>query len=299
LKFGVTLPNLGVRCDARTLAELAYHAEQSGWDGVFVWDSLYQDLQDPRYQDVYDPWITLSAIAMRTERVRIGTMVTPIARRRPWKLARETVTLDHLSNGRVTLPVGLGAVGHGAFSKLGEAGDRKTRAKMLDEGLRVLTGLWTGKPFTFNGHYYHVDDVTFLPKPLQQPRIPIWVVGAWPREKSMDRAIRFDGILPTKMNSDGSTNHMTPADIREMKTFISKNRGTITTYDIVMEGHSSGEDPDKALEKVGPYADAGVSWWLEAVWDTPDGFAGPDEILERIRRGPPKLGPVVSVPANS
>jgi alkanesulfonate monooxygenase SsuD/methylene tetrahydromethanopterin reductase-like flavin-dependent oxidoreductase (luciferase family) len=299
LKFGVTLPNLGVRCDARTLAELAHQAEQSGWDGVFVWDSLYQDLQDPRYQDVYDPWITLSAIAMRTERVRIGTMVTPIARRRPWKLARETVTLDYLSNGRLTLPVGLGAVGHRAFSALGEASDRKTRAKMLDEGLNVLTGLWTGKPYTFNGQFYHVDDVTFLPKPLQQPRIPIWVAAAWPREKSMDRAIRFDGILPAKMSSDGSQNHMKPADIREMKEFISKNRGTTTTYDIVMEGHSSGDDPDKAFEKVGPYADAGVTWWLEAVWDTPDGFAGPDQILERIKQGPPKLGSVLSVSANS
>lgn len=294
MKFGLTFPNLGIRCDARTLADLAHEAEHLGWDGVFVWDSLYQDLQDPRYQDVYDPWITLSAIALRTERIRIGTMVTPIARRRPWKLARETVTLDYLSNGRLTLPVGLGAVGHGAFSRLGEADDRKTRAKMLDEGLNVLTGLWSGKPFTLNGQYYHVNNVTFLPKPMQQPRIPIWVVGAWPRGKSMDRAIKLDGILPTKMNSDGSTNHMTPTDIGEMKTFISKSRGTTTTYDIVMEGHSSGDDRDKAAKKIGPYSKAGVTWWLEAVWDTPDGFAGPDEILERIKQGPPKLQSMLS-----
>src|SRR5437763_10779934 len=200
MQYGITLPT---SLDARTLAELAHEAEEVGWDGFFYWDVIFGN----------DPWVALTAVAMRTERIRMGTMLTPISRRRPWKLAGETVTLDHLANGRLILPVGLGAPETG-FDKVGEETDRKVRAKMLDEGLDVLTGLWSGQPFSYSGEHYHIQDVTFSPTPLQSPRIPIWVVGAWPRMKPMRRVLRYDGVLPMKMNDDGSFAQMTPANIR-------------------------------------------------------------------------------------
>lgn len=164
MRYGVTLP---YEEDVRTIVDLGQEAEAAGWDGVFVWDGI----------DHNDPWITLAAIAARTERVRLGTMLTPLTRRRPWKVAQETATLDHLSNGRVVLPVGLGAPDTG-FAKYGEETDRKLRAQRLDEGLDILDGLWSGQPFSYHGEHYQLQDVTFAPTPMQSPRIPIWVVGA-------------------------------------------------------------------------------------------------------------------------
>src|SRR5438132_2339802 len=142
--------------DIHTIIALAVEAEEAGWDGVFYWDGIYIEGAGP----MYDPWAVLAAFAMRTERVRLGAMLTPISRRRPWKLARETVTIDHLSNGRLVLPVGLGALDDGGFGKGGEATDRKTRAQLLGEGLEIMTGLWSGQPFTFHDSGYHVDGMT-------------------------------------------------------------------------------------------------------------------------------------------
>ena len=146
MQYGLTLPNVGPCGNARTLTVLAQEAEAAGWDGLFVWDCVHVAYDDPALRPMCDPWIALAAMATRTERVRLGTMVTPLARRRPWKLARETVTLDHLSHGRLILPVGLGAAKDDAgFYKVGEAMDLKTRAKLLDESLDILTGLWSGQ----------------------------------------------------------------------------------------------------------------------------------------------------------
>jgi len=264
--------------DARTLAELAHEAEEVGWDGVFYWDIIFGN----------DPWVALAAVAMRTERIRMGTMLTPVSRRRPWKLAGETVTLDHLSNGRLILPVGLGAPDTG-FDKVGEETDRKVRAKMLDEGLDVLTGLWSGQRFSYSGEHYHIQDVTFSPTPLQSPRIPIWVVGAWPRMKSMRRVLRYDGVLPMKMNDDGSFTEMTPADIQAMKTFIDEQRSQTSPFDIVMEGETPGDDHEKAAAIVRPLAQAGVTWWLEAVWASPQTRGGLEGMRTRIKQGPPRI----------
>ncbi len=152
-----------------TILALTEEAEAAGWDGVFYWDGIYIESAGP----MYDPWVVLGAIAMCTERVRIGAILTPVSRRRPWKLARETVTVDHLSHGRLIVPVGLGALDDGGFGKVGEATDRKTRAQLLDEGLAILTGLWSGQPFSFHGEHYHLEEMTFLPSPVQSPRIPI------------------------------------------------------------------------------------------------------------------------------
>lgn len=182
MKFGIYLPNFGTYGDVRALANLARDAEQSGWDGFYIWDHIAGE-----HMPIVDPWVGLAAAALQTERIRIGTTVTPLPRRRPWKLARETVSLDHLSGGRLTLGVGIG-LGQAEWNDLGEQTDLKQRGAMLDEGLQVLTGLWSGEPFSFSGQYYQVKEAHFLPKPVQQPRIPIWVGGFWPNKAPFRRA---------------------------------------------------------------------------------------------------------------
>jgi alkanesulfonate monooxygenase SsuD/methylene tetrahydromethanopterin reductase-like flavin-dependent oxidoreductase (luciferase family) len=180
MKYGLHLPNV----EPLTLAELAYEGEIAGWDGLFVWDGIWG----------IDAWVSLTVVAMRTERIRFGTLITPLSRRRPWKVASEAVTLDHISKGRFILPVGLGAPDTG-FDKVGEETDRKIRAQLLDESLEIITRLWSGQHFDYDGQHYQLRDMHFSPTPVQSPRIPIWVVGAWPRPKSMQRVIRYDGIL--------------------------------------------------------------------------------------------------------
>ncbi len=283
MQYGFIIPG----GDIQTLPELAYEAEAAGWDGVFIPDCIYIDNEIAPMSPGFDPWVVLAAMAMRTKRVRLGTMLTPISRRRPWKLARETVTLDHLSHGRLILPVGLGALDDAGFAKVGEETDRKVRAQMLDEGLEILTGLWSGKPFSFHGEHYRVQELTFLPPPLQSPRIPIWVVGAWPRKKSMQRVLRYDGLLPAKVNDNGTFAALTPADIRDMKMFIDQHRSLTTPFDIVWEGKTPGDDHEKAASIVRPWTEVGITWWMETMWSSPEFHAGPDDVRTRIRQGPP------------
>jgi hypothetical protein len=305
IRFGLDMPNMGACGSAQALADLAVEAEQAGWDGFFVWDTVYAEMDDPRNEPTCDPWIALAAIAGRTQKIRLGPLVTPIARRQPWILARETVTLDHLSNGRLILPVGLGALVDGAFSKVGEITERKARARRLDEGLEILEGLWSGKPFKFSGEHFHVDEMAFLPRPFRSPRIPVWVVGAWPRMKSMQRALRWDGILPNKFSADGqnlandgssTAGGMTPTDIREMKAFIDEKRSQIgiepgaRPYEIVVGGGTPRADLAQEADTIRPYADAGATWWLESVWKT--FYAAPGDmqaLRDRIKQGPPQL----------
>jgi alkanesulfonate monooxygenase SsuD/methylene tetrahydromethanopterin reductase-like flavin-dependent oxidoreductase (luciferase family) len=279
MRYGVTLPSL----PARTAADLAREAEAAGWDGVFVWDTIFGP----------NAWIVLAAIATATERLRLGTMLTPLSRRRPWTVANEAATLDHLSIGRLILPVGLGAASpehiHNDFVKVGEETDRRTRAALLDESLDILDGLWSGQPFAYEGQHYHLRDIEAGPRPFQQPRVPIWVVAAWPRMKSMRRALRCDGVLPTKMNAGGSFAEMTPDDLREMRVYIAANRMLATPFDIVMEEETPGDDPARAAQIVGPLAEAGVTWWLEAVWKTPETLGGVEGMRARIRQGPPRV----------
>jgi hypothetical protein len=288
MQYGVILPNVDV--DARTLARLASEAEVAGWDGVFVWDCIYGSPQlEPERRQTCDPWIALAAMALSTERVHLGTMVTPLSRRRPWNVARQTVTLDHLSHGRLILPVGLGSVTEGGFAKVGEETDRKARAAMLDEGLAVLTGLWRGQPFSYHGHHYRVEEMTFLPPPVQSPRIPIWVIGAWPRTKSMQRVLRWDGILPIKIYEDGSFAQVIPADIQAMKAFIEDHRLQSGPFDIVMEGETPGNDLARAVSIVRPLAQAGVTWWLEDLWTSAETQGGVEGMRRRIQQGPPRI----------
>ena len=280
MNFGITLPNT---LDPRILADLAREAEDSGWNGIFVWDSI-----DCESTPAYDTWIALTAIAMHTEHIRIGTFITAVTRRRPWKLARETVTLDHLSNGRLILSVGLGSIDCGEFSKVNEITDRKARAQRLDEGLEILTGLWSGLPFSYEGRHYQIREMTLLPPPVQAPRIPIWVVGAWLREKSMRRTLQYDGVIPSKINEDNTFTELSPKDIQAIKEYVEGNRTKGEAYDIVMDGKTPGHNHSKAVSMVMPFAEAGLTWWIEdepcSTWRR----GGVEGLRTRVRQGPPR-----------
>ena len=179
MQYGVILTS----GDPRAAAELAAEAEAAGWDGVFTFDAIAID-----GQPLYDPWVVLAAIAMRTDRVRLGAMVFAPTRRRPWNFAHQAITLDILSNGRLVLPVGLGTLDDQAFGNVGEPTDARTRARRLDETLAIVEGLGSGEPFSFQGEHYRFGPMTMRPGPVQRPRIPVWVIGAWPHERSMRRA---------------------------------------------------------------------------------------------------------------
>jgi hypothetical protein len=278
MQYGFIIP----RGDIHAIMDLAREAEAAGWDGVFYWDGICID----GVGSMFDPWVTLAAMALSTERIRIGAILTPLSRRRPWKVARESMTVDHLSRGRLILPVGLGALDDGGFAKVGEPTDRRTRAELLDESLAIVAGLWTGRPFSYQGKHYHLDEMTFLPPPIQQPRIPIWVVGLWPREKSMQRVLRYDGMLPDKLNPDGTRGEVTPADVQAMKAYVDERRTQTTPFDIVAEGETPGDDPARAAAIVRPFAEAGATWWTEARWSPPN---EPDDVRPRIRQGPPRI----------
>lgn len=276
MKYGYILPY----GNAREVAFLAHAAEKTGWDGFFVWEPVWGT----------DAWVALTAAAMSTEYLRIGTMLTPLSRMRPWKLASETATLDQLSNGRVILAVGLGAPDSG-FYNFGEVTDRKTRAELLDEGLDIVTGLWSGGMFDYNGKHYHVKKKPWHTPPapalVQKPRIPIWVVGAWFREKSMQRVARYDGLLPNVMGDNGQVRMgpPTPDQLQAMKVWIDEHRTLTTPFDIVMEGQTPGDDPVKARDIVRPYIAAGATWWLESMWED----QVPEHRLERVQQGPPRV----------
>ncbi len=216
--FGLDVSNYGEYADPRTLAGLAREAEESGWDGFFIFDHILPtDFGAP----LFDPWITLAAIAMNTERLRIGPMVTPVPRRRPRKLARETVSLDHLSNGRLILGVGLGGPPDREFETFDESGDARVRAGLLNEGVDVLAGMWTGEPFAYEGEHYRVKEQVFLPTPVQSPRIPVWVSAKWRNRAPLRRAARWDGVFP--IPHDGE--HVTPEDLRSVVRYVTDVSG--------------------------------------------------------------------------
>lgn len=278
MKYGFVLPYGG----ARAAADLAHELEAAGWDALFVWEPVWG----------IDAWVCLTAAAMRTERLRLGTMISPLSRMRPWEMAGKSAALDNLSNGRVILSVGLGAIDTG-FEEFGEVTNRKTRAELLDESLDILMGLWRGQPFRYDGKHYHIQPTQFMPPPppVQQPRIPIWAVGAWPREKSMRRALRCDGLLPAMMGDDGKVamRPTTPDEVRAMKAYVAASRAETTPFDIVVEGSTPGDDAGKAAAMVRPYADAGATWWIEASWDAPRDAEGQRQVFQRARQGPPRI----------
>jgi alkanesulfonate monooxygenase SsuD/methylene tetrahydromethanopterin reductase-like flavin-dependent oxidoreductase (luciferase family) len=269
IKLGIIL----TAGDPRAAAEMASLAEEHGWDGVFTWDAIAIGSAD-----VYDPWVLMAAMAMRTERVRLGAIVTPPSRRRPWKLAREAMTLDRLSNGRLILPVGLGALDDSAFANVGEPADARTRAELLDESLAILDGLWSGKPFSFQGRHFRFGEMTFRPVPVQRPRIPIWVVGAWPHERSMRRTLRWDGVYAQVEGAAG---------VREIVAWAEREWPAATrdrTWDVVAEGRTAVDDSAAAAATVAEYEAAGATWWIESDWAS----GSVEAVRTRIEAGPPR-----------
>lgn len=283
MRAGISVPNFSEYSDSRLVAELAHEAEDAGWDGFFLWDHLL--FENKWRLPIADPWVALAAMAMRTSHIRLGPMVTPIPRRRPWKLARETVTLDHLSNGRLILGVGLGWPPVDDFARFGEESDDKVRAAKLDEGLDILTGLWSGEPFRYQGQHYHIQEETvFLPRPVQSPRIPIWVAGFWPKKAPFRRAARWDGVFPLSLNVEWDQN-IPLEEVQATRAYCLSQRATDAPFEIVVAGETPGDDPAKASAIVTPYIEAGMTWWIENV--TPQ--RGPlDAMRQRIRQGPPR-----------
>jgi alkanesulfonate monooxygenase SsuD/methylene tetrahydromethanopterin reductase-like flavin-dependent oxidoreductase (luciferase family) len=277
MRYGFVLPGgtAGEQLEQATLAERA------GWDGVFVWEAAYG----------VDAWTLLGAMAQRTERLRLGTMLTPLPWRRPWKVASQAATLDQLSGGRAILAVGLGAIGTG-LERTGEATDRRIRAELLDEGLELITGLWDRR-MTFSGRHYQIDlaerqDLATVVVPVQRPRIPIWVVAAWPRPKSMRRALRCDGLLPA-VQEGGEFRAVTPDDLRAMRAWLEEQGGVRPGFDLVVEGETPADDPDAARALVAPWEDARCTWWLDARWEMP--HESPErmrQVRERLDAGPPR-----------
>ncbi len=297
MRFGVTLPNAGYGGDPATLIQFAVDAEEAGWDGVFFWDTPYAAASDEPPMAFADAWTLLAGAAIRTERVRLGTMLTPLAWRRPWLIARQAATVDRLSGGRLTLSAGLGAPDDEGPWFGGDASDRRVRAAMLDEALTVIRGLWSGEPFAFTGDHFSLREVTFLPPPLQRPRIPIWMVGAWPRDpamwprrRSMRRALRCDGLLPNVFGPDGELiPDASPDDLRAMSAWIERERAGEGPYDIVIERSLGALGADEARAEADRWGRAGATWWLDDVWW--EMYAAPDDpepLRRRLRRGPPR-----------
>jgi alkanesulfonate monooxygenase SsuD/methylene tetrahydromethanopterin reductase-like flavin-dependent oxidoreductase (luciferase family) len=281
MKYGMSLPNFGCFGDIDLLIEIAVEAEEVGWDGFFIWDHLLVFKENPL--PVVNPWITLSAIACHTKKIRIGTHVTPVPRRRPWAIAREAVTLDHLSKGRFILGVGIGEPPDPEYIAFGEEPSAKIRAEILDEGLEIIIGLWSGKPFSFSGKHFHLNEITFLPETYQKPRIPIWVGGGVPRKAPFRRAARYDGVTPVHSQWPA------PVEVSHLQNvldIIVAERGNLNNYDIIICGETTGTDSVQDYEKLAPWINAGITWWLEDIHGL---RANIDELRERIRAGPPEI----------
>jgi alkanesulfonate monooxygenase SsuD/methylene tetrahydromethanopterin reductase-like flavin-dependent oxidoreductase (luciferase family) len=276
MRFAVGLPNVKEYADPPLLVDLAVTAESAGWDGVFVWDHLL-------YREggaAVNPWLTMAAIAQATNQIRLGVMVVALARRRPWNVAREAAALDILSDGRLLFGAGLGSLDD-EFTRFGEDAGARVRADKLDESLEIITGLWSGGPFRYDGKHFRIEEVRFLPAPLQTPRVPVLVAGTWPNRRPFRRAARWDGIFATH-EQVGHTETMTVEQLSEIVEYTSTHRAeTETPFEIVIEGQTPGPDSQIAAA----YAQAGLTWWVEKLgW-----FRGPlEEMRDRIESGPPR-----------
>lgn len=279
MRFGLDMPTTGEYADARVLARLAAEAEGAGWDGFFVWDVLRGGQAAP--QPVLDPWIALTAIALATERMRIGTLVTPLARHRPWLVARRLANLDQLSSGRMICTVGLGHL-RDDFAAFGEEADPAVRAEKLDEGLAILSGLWSDDPLSFAGRHDIVRDARLLPRPVQAPRIPIWVAAGWPHRAPLRRAARWDGLCLKSRRAD-TRRPITAGDLRECLAYTLAHRTASDPFEVIVSGETE-HDPQAAGDAVRPFAEAGATWWLE------EGLGWSyDELRTRVLAGPPRV----------
>ncbi len=279
VRFGLGVPNGGDFAEPDRLVQLARDAEVAGWDGVFLWDHV---IRRPPWQPMVDPWVALAAIAVATDRVVLGPMVTPLARRRVSIVARQTVTLDRLSGGRLRLGVGLGAPDD-EFTRFGEDADPRRRAQVLDESLDVLYRLWTGETVEHRGEHVVADGVRFTPRPVDG-RVPIWVAGRWPGGAPFRRAARFDGVWP--VSAAGAS--LGVEEFADCVATVLRHRA-----DAGRSGHfdacfptTSPADPDAATaERVGRLGEAGMTWWIETLDDPSIPF---DAHRSRVLAGPPR-----------
>ena len=271
MRSGLYIPLFDELADPALVARLCAEAEEAGWHGVFVWDHVRW--REP-VVDVADTQITLAAITGATERIRLGPMVTPLARRRPAKVARETATLDRLSDGRLTLGVGLGSDEFaGEYSITGEELNDRKRAGMLDEALEILQAAWTGEPVQHRGEHYTIDAMRFLPRPVQRPGVPIWVAGFYGKSKPLRRAIRYQGFFPAGIEHPDQLAE-TSAELRRLGRETSDDAAE--PFDLAVE-LDPGSDP-------APYAAAGATWGLVAFPWNP---VSVDQVRAVIREGPP------------
>jgi probable F420-dependent oxidoreductase len=270
MQFGIYIANYALKGNPSSFVKLAEAAEEAGWDGYFMWDHVYP----AESKLITDPWVVLAAIAAVTERIRLGTTVTPLPRRRPQKLAREVATIDNLSNGRFTLGVGLGDPAELEFAAFGENPSTKVRAEKLDESLEILEGLWSGEPFSFSGKHYHIDEVTFRPRPVQKPRVPIWCGGFWPKKAPFRRAARYEGVFPL-----GAKNARDIADIHD---YVKQNQPVEKDFDLVILGKTEGTP--EADSWLAEYPDAGATWYVEVIMG-----ADLKRHMKRVKKGPPSI----------
>jgi Luciferase-like monooxygenase len=287
MRCSVNVPNFGEFAAPEVFAEVACRAEEAGWDALLVWDHVVGE-KSLRWE-IADPWILLTAAALATHRIRLGTAITPVARRRPSTLARQVTTLDRLTGGRMVLGAALGAPVADEYASFGDTTDTRVLAERLDEGLHALGLLWSGEPVTYRGNQVTIEDVVFLPTPVQRPRVPVWVGGFWPNKAPMRRASRWDGAIPCM---PGFESARTPEvnEARELVLFLrgcrASNGLADRPFDIVIGGASPGGPAGRDL--VGPLADVGVTWWDERMpWG--DELERAEPILRRIEQGPPRV----------
>jgi len=277
MRYGIVTANLDDYADPRVAVSLARAAEAAGWEAFFIWDHLGFVRGVPSG----DPWVILSAVAASTTHLKLGFAVTPLARRRPHIVANALASLDLLSVGRTIFGAGLGGVPE-EFTAFDEPGDAKHRAAMLDEGLEILDGLWSGETVTHRGPHYAVEGISLAPLPLQRPRIPIWIGGEG--APALRRAARWDGWLAPATSHDGSpTMAKSPERIAEMVATIRRHRTTSAPFEVAIDGYSEVGDPTSPRA----YGAAGATWWLESIHGR-RGTLG--EMMARVKAGPPETG---------
>lgn len=265
MRRGLFLPPFDGLAHPDQLVELAVRAESSGWDGFFLWDHL---LYAPPVRDILDPYVCLAAVAAATSTIQLGPMVTPLIRRRPAVVARQAVTLDLLSHGRLVLGFGIGDDGgKGELSSFGEITDAPTRGRALSEGLDVLTGLLSGNEVRHHGEFYRADGVTFLPVAPRPTGVPIWLAARWPNPAPIRRAAKYQGVVIIQMTS--------PSQVTSLKEQLATAGADLESFDVVVLG-ADGDDANT-------WAEAGVTWLLTQLGPYELKFA---EALERVVAGP-------------